>query len=54
MRALQSLYRDPRLLEGRTDIRVLSVSGLKQGCPPSPTLFGLLVDGLVYSVASRQ
>jgi hypothetical protein len=49
--ALQSLYKDSTIgikVEGRTAIRVPSVSGVKQGCPLSPTLLGLFVDGLFH------
>jgi len=47
--AFQSLYQHSTIgikVEGRTAIRVPSVSGVKQGCPLSPILFGLFVDGL--------
>jgi hypothetical protein len=47
--ALQSLYADTSVrmkVQGRTGVSLPSETGLKQGCPLSPTLFGLYVDGL--------
>lgn len=54
--ALQSLYKDSTIgikVEGRTGMRIPSVSGVKQGCPLSPTLFGLFVDGLFHYLKSH-
>ena len=39
LRAIQSLYND-------SGLTIQSVTGVKQGCPMSPTLFELYVDGL--------
>ena len=47
--AVQSLYVHNDIavkVEGRCGARVTSETGVKQGCPLSPTLFGLFVDGL--------
>lgn len=47
--AIQSLYQDSTLavnINGRYGKSVPSKTGLKQGCPLSPTLFGLFADGL--------
>ena len=47
--ALQSLYRDSVLtinINGRCGKSVQSHIGVKQGCPLSPTLFGLYIDGM--------
>ena len=47
--ALQSLYEDSGLaisINGRSGKTVQSHTGVKQGCPLSPTLFGLYIDGM--------
>ena len=47
--ALQSMYKDSGLtikINGRSGKTVLSQTGVKQGCPLSPTLFGLDIDGM--------
>ena len=47
--ALQSMYETASIrvhVKGRAGDRVLSHTGLRQGCPLSPTLFGLFADGL--------
>ena len=47
--ALQSLYEDSSLaikINGRSGKTVQSYTGVKQGCPLSPTLFGLYIDGM--------
>ena len=47
--ALQSMYKDSGLtinINGRSGKTVLSHTGVKQGCPLSPTLFGLYIDGM--------
>ena len=47
--AVQSLYKDSGLtinINGRSGKTVLSQTGVKQGCPLSPTLFGLYIDGM--------
>ena len=49
LRAIQSLYKDSGLtihINGRRGQTFQSVTGVKQGCPMSPTLFGLYMDGL--------
>jgi len=54
--ALQSLYKDSQVrmkVQGRTGINLPSQTGLKQGCPLSPTLFGIFVDGLFYYLATH-
>ena len=56
LRALQSLYENSQLcvkVQGRTGQSVASKTGLKQGCPLSPTLFGLFADGLHRFLAAR-
>ena len=47
--AVKSLYESAALgmnIGGRTDICVPSDTGVPQGCPLSPTLFGLFLDGI--------
>ena len=47
--ALQSMYETASIrvhVKGRAGGRVPSHTGLRQGCPLSPTLFGLFADGL--------
>ena len=47
--AIQSLYIDSRIsinINGRVGMPISSKTGVKQGCPLSPTLFGLFADGL--------
>ena len=47
--AVQSLYKDSGLtinINGRSGKTVQSHTGVKQGCPLSPTLFGLYIDGM--------
>ena len=49
LKAIQSLYTDSGLtihINGRHGKTFRSVTGVKQGCPMSPTLFGLYMDGL--------
>ena len=47
--AIQSLYSDSHVsinINGRIGMPALSKTGVKQGCPLSPTLFGLFADGI--------
>lgn len=47
MQALQSLYAEVRMqvrVNGELTEPIFSMVGLKQGCPASPTLFGVYVD----------
>ena len=47
----QSLYHDSGLtvnINGKIGKTVISQIGVKQGCPLSPTLFGLYIDGMHY------
>ena len=47
--AIKSVYKDSELMmniNGRVGPAVSSKTGVKQGCPLSPTLFGLFADGL--------
>ena len=47
--AIQSLYQGSQFsmnINGKTGKPIYSKTGVKQGCPLSPTLFGLFADGL--------
>lgn len=51
--AIQSLYSSAEYaisVSGRRGPGVQSACGVKQGCPLSPTLFGLLLDGLHWAL----
>ena len=52
---LQSLYEDCGFAintNGRSGKAVQSHTGMKQGCPLSPTLFGLYIDGMHHFLMS--
>ncbi len=54
--AIQSLYANAVYaisVGGRRSAGVPSARGIKQGCPLSPTLFGLLLDGLHWELRAR-
>ena len=54
--ALQSLYEGSTVRinnTGRLDTSHFSKTGLKQGCPLSPTLFGLFINGLHRYLKAR-
>ena len=56
LQAVKSLYNNSQLCvksQGRTGQSVPSQTGLKQGCPLSPTLFGLFADGLHRFLAAH-
>ena len=49
LRAIQSLYEDSGLaihINGKRGKILQSLTGVKQGCPMSPTFIGLCMDGL--------
>ena len=49
LQAIQGLYGSATVavkINGQQGLPLVSVSGVRQGCPLSPTLFGLLADGL--------
>ncbi|KAK9839212.1 hypothetical protein WJX81_001712 [Elliptochloris bilobata] len=53
LEALQSLYSNAEYainVGGRRGVGVRSTRGVKQGCPLSPTLFGLLLDSLHWAL----
>ena len=55
LRTIQSLYKDSSLtdhINGRRGQTFQSVTGVKQGCPMSPILFGLYMDGLHHYLTS--
>ena len=54
--AVQSLYHDSELtknINGRIEKTVIPQTGVKQGCPLSPTLLGLYIDGMHHFLMSR-
>ena len=47
--AIQALYSDAKIvinISGCVGDSEPTISGVKQGCPPSPTLFGIFIDAL--------
>ena len=49
LQAIHGLYGSAAVrakINGRQGLPLVSGSGVRQGCPLSPTLFGLLADGL--------
>ena len=54
--AIQSLYTDGLYainVCGKHEEKIQSSIGVKQGCPLSPTLFGLLLNGLHFTLADQ-
>ena len=54
--ALQSMYADlvcQVRVEGCVGAEFESIIGVKQGCPLSPTLFGIFIDRLYFVIGSR-